>query len=162
MTYSDKNKPPSKVALLYFSQRILSMQLYRLAALLLDDAVTVGVEEVFKLGDLAAELCTLVGVGDEHAVGGHLDDLGGGLDVGASENGVLRAGEGLMLHELEASAVVDKGVASDACLLVVGLRETAVDDHETTAGLDGILAGSGMNRHVAVDDVTRGGLTIDY
>lgn len=92
-----------------------------LAALLLDDAVTVGVEKVFQLGDLAAQLFALVGVGDKHAVGGHLDDLGGALDVGAAEYGVLGRGERLMLHELEASAVVDEGVACDARLLVVCL-----------------------------------------
>ena len=49
----------------------------KLTALLLEDAVTVGVEKVLQVGDLGAEFLTLVGVGDEHTVGGHLDDLGG-------------------------------------------------------------------------------------
>ena len=83
--------------------------------------MAVGVEEVFELGNLGAEGGSHVGVGDEHAVGGHLDDLEGGLDVGAGEDGVLGAGEGLVLDELEASAVVDEGVACYAGLGVVGL-----------------------------------------
>ena len=55
-----------------------------LTALLFEDAVTVGVEEVLEVGDLGTEFLALVGVGDEHAVGGHLYDLGGRLDAGLS------------------------------------------------------------------------------
>ena len=60
--------------------KLTTLQPYRRvcsAALLLEDAVTVGVEEVLKVGDLGAEFLALVGVGDEHTVGGHLNDLGG-------------------------------------------------------------------------------------
>ena len=60
-----------------------------LAALLFEDAVAVGVEEFLEVGDLGAELLTLVGVGHTHAMGGHLYDLGGGLDVGFTDDGIV-------------------------------------------------------------------------
>ena len=91
------------------------------AALLLEDAVAVGVKEILEVGDLGTEFLALVGVGDEHAVGGHLNDLGGRLDVGLTDDGVAGRGEGLVLYELEAAGVVDEGVAGDARLVVVGL-----------------------------------------
>ena len=65
--------------------------------------MTVGVEEVLKVGDLGAEFLTLVGIGDKHTVGGHLDDLGGRLDVGLTDDGVAGGGEWLVLYELEAT-----------------------------------------------------------
>ena len=45
-----------------------------------------------------------------------------------------------MLYELEAAGVIDEGVAGDARLVVIGLGETTVDDHQPTTGLDGVLA----------------------
>ena len=65
--------------------------------------MTVGVEEVLEVGDLGTEFLALVGVGDEHAVGGHLDDLGGRLDVGFTDDGVAGGGERLVLYKLEAA-----------------------------------------------------------
>ena len=102
--------------------------------------MSVGVEEVFEFGYLGAQLSPLVGVGHEHAVGRHFDNLHGGLDVGASQDGILGAGKGLVLHELEASAVIDERIAGNARLGVVGLGEAAVDDHEAASRLDGVLA----------------------
>ena len=61
----------------------------QLVAFFLDDAVSVGVEEFLEVGDLGAELLALVGIGDAHAAGGHLYDLGGGLDVGLADDGVV-------------------------------------------------------------------------
>ncbi len=136
--------------------KLTTLQPYRRvcsAALLLEDAVTVGVEEVLKVGDLGAEFLALVGIGDEHAVGGHLDDLGGRLDIGLTDDGVAGGSERLVLYELETAGVVDEGVAGDAGLVVVGFRETAVDDHQPSACLDGVLALGGVDGHVAVDDV---------
>ena len=91
------------------------------AALLLDDAVTVGVEEVLEVGDLGTEFLALVGIGDEHAVGRHLNDLSGRFDVGLTDDGVAGRGERLVLYELEAAGVVDESVAGNARLVVVGL-----------------------------------------
>ena len=65
--------------------------------------MTVGVEEVLEVGDLGTEFLALVGVGNEHAVGGHLYDLGGRFDVGLTDDGVAGRSERLVLYELEAA-----------------------------------------------------------
>ena len=52
--------------------------------------------------------------------------------------------------------MIDERVAGNARLLVVGLGETAVDDHQLAVGLYRVLAASGMHGHVAVDDVAVG------
>ena len=92
-----------------------------LRSFLLDDAVAVGIEEFLQVGNLLFEQCAFVCVGDEHASVGHFDDLCGALDVGASLDGIGGAAEGLVLYELESSAVIDQRVACNACLFVVGL-----------------------------------------
>ena len=123
------------------------------ATFFLEDAVTVSVEELLEVGDLRAEFLTLVGVGNEHAVRGHLNNLGGRFDIGLTDDGITGRGEWLMLNELETAGVVDKGVACDTGLAVVGFREAAVDDHQASAGLDGVFTLGSMNGHVTVDDM---------
>ena len=54
--------------------------------------------------------------------------------------------------------MINKSVAGNTRLLVIGLGETTINHHEFAARLDGILAATGMNGNVAVDDVT--GLTL--
>ena len=49
--------------------------------------------------------------------------------------------------------MINKSVAGNARLVVIGLREAAIDNHKLAARLDGILATTGMNGNVAVDDV---------
>ena len=39
------------------------------AAFLLDDAMAIGVEQIFEIADLGAQLGALVGVGHQHTVG---------------------------------------------------------------------------------------------
>ena len=58
-----------------------------------------------------------------------------------------------MLNQLEATRVIDQGVASDTCFVVIGLAEAAIDHHEFATSLDGILATTSMNGHVTIDDV---------
>ena len=120
---------------------------------LLDDAVAVGVEQAAQFFYLFLNLAALVGVAHANASAHHLHDLLAALDVSAAGYGLCGAGERLVLDEFEAAAVIDEGVACDARRVVVGLRETSVDDHQHAVGLDGVLALAGMNRHVAVDDV---------
>ena len=115
--------------------------------------MAVGVEQLAEFFYLLLQLTAFVGVADTNAAAHHLYDLRTAFDVGAVGNGFLRAGEWLVLYELEPAAVIDEGIAGDACRVVIGLRETAVDDHQHTVGFDGVLTLSGMNRHVAVDDV---------
>lgn len=116
-------------------------------------AVAIGIEEVLEVVDLAAQVTAFVSVGYQHAVVGHLYNLTGGLDVGASADGIVHIQEGLVLYQFKATAVVDQCVASDARGLVVGLREATIDDHQSAIGLDGILTLGSMNRHMAIDDV---------
>ena len=58
-----------------------------------------------------------------------------------------------MLHEFESTTVIDERVAGDACLGMIGFGKTAVNDHELSARLDGILALRGMDGYVTVDDM---------
>eukprot|EP00760_Papus_ankaliazontas_P029576 PhM_4_TR429/c0_g1_i1/m.71371 len=50
---------------------------------------------------------------------------------------------------------MDEGVARDACLALVGLREAAVDDHEAAVSLHRDFALLHFNGRVAVDDAPR-------
>ena len=68
---------------------------------LLDDAVAVGIEELLQVVYLSADVGTLVGVGDTHAVGRHLHDLCGAQDVGSAKDGIAGRGERLMLHQFK-------------------------------------------------------------
>lgn len=58
-----------------------------------------------------------------------------------------------MLHKLEATAVVDKGVAGNARLAVVGFAEPTVNDHQFSVGLYWVFAVLCVYGHVAVYDV---------
>ena len=116
--------------------------------------MSVGIEQLLEVGNLSIEFLAFIGVGHQHTVGGHLHDLCGRLDVGASQDGIFRAGEWLVLYQLEATAVVDQRVAGNASLLVVSLRETAVDDHQLAVGLDRVLTTTHLDGHVTVDDMT--------
>ena len=49
--------------------------------------------------------------------------------------------------------MINQGIAGNARLVVVGLGETAVDDHQLTICLDRILALQGAHWHVTIDDV---------
>ena len=86
-------------------------------------------------------------------MGGHLNDLCCGLDVGTSQDSILGACEGLVLHELEATAMINKSVTGNAGLLVIGLCKTTVDDHQLTSRLDRILAGTDLHGHMTVDNM---------
>ena len=108
---------------------------------------------MLEVVDLAAQVTALVSVGYQHAVVGHLHNLTGGLDVGASADGIVHIQERFVLHQFKATAVVDQCVAGNTCGLVVGLREATIDDHQSAFSLDGILTLGSMNRHVAIDDV---------
>ena len=72
----------------------------------LDDAVTIGVEQLPQVFNLRAKFNTLVGISHQHAVGRHFHNLGGRLDVGTQVDGIASTSEGLVLYELEPSAVV--------------------------------------------------------
>ena len=80
----------------------------------------IGIEKFLQIVYLAADVSTLVGVGDAHAVGGHLHNLGGAQDICSAEDGVSGRGERLMLHQFKTTAVIHQGVTGNAGLLVIG------------------------------------------
>lgn len=127
-----------------------------LAFLLRYEAVAVGIEEFLQGINLHFQFLALVGVGHAQPVLVHFHNLRRALDVRSLVDGVLGRGERLVLYQLEAPRVVDQRVARNARLLVVGLRESAVDHHQFSIGLDGILAAHHMHGDVAVDDVAVG------
>ena len=128
---------------------------------LLDVSVAIGVQQALKLLDLLAKLMAYVGVGNTHTVGRHLDNLRCRLDVAALLDSVQGRRERLVLHQYKSTAVIDKGVAGNTSLLMVCLRETAVDNHKLAVGLNWILAVAYMYRHMAVDDVAIGACNLE-
>ena len=103
-------------------------------------AMAVGIQQFLQVDDLRLQFVAAVGVGHEHPVGRHFHYLRGALDVGSAFYGVGRAGERLVLHELEAAAVVYERISGNSRFVVVGLAESAVDYHQLAAGLDWVLA----------------------
>lgn len=83
--------------------------------------MSVGEQEFFQVLYLSSEFYSFVGVGDEHSVRAHFNDLQSALDVGSFLDGFAGGGEGLVLHELESPAVVNERVSCDSCFFVVGL-----------------------------------------
>ena len=58
-----------------------------------------------------------------------------------------------MLHELEATRMVDQGITGNACLRVVGLGEASVNDKQFAVRFDRILTLDGAYGDMPVDDV---------
>lgn len=50
--------------------------------------------------------------------------------------------------------MIDERVARNAGLLVVGLRESAVDNHQFSVRLNRVLAIAYVYRHMSVDDMS--------
>ena len=88
---------------------------------LLDEPVTVSVEQFLKVSNLLAQFVSSVGVGHKHAMVGHFNDLCCALDVGSSENGVSSASERFVLHKFEAATMINERVTSDSSFFMVGL-----------------------------------------
>ena len=55
-------------------------------------------EQLLQVVDLFTQSFTCVGIGNQHAVGRHLDNLGSGLDVCPTKYGVLFRSKRLMLY----------------------------------------------------------------
>lgn len=138
-----------------YSSIYLFSQYFLPLGVLLDDAVTICIEQLAEFLNLFLQLAAHVGVAHSDSSAHHFHDLCTALDVCSVGNSFLRAGKRFVLDELETPAVINKSVASDACSVVVGFCKSTIDDHQHTVCLDGILALAGMNRNVAVNDVAR-------
>ena len=74
-----------------------------LLTFLFDEAVTVGVEQFTQVGYLFFQFRTDIRVCHEHALGSHLNDLRGTLDIDSAFHRVFLACKRLMLYKLEAA-----------------------------------------------------------
>ena len=61
-----------------------------------------------------------------------------------------------MLNELETTGVIDQGITGDTGLVVIGFRETTIDDHQLAICLDRVLTLGRSHRYVTIDDMTVG------
>ena len=125
------------------------------AAGLLDPAQLIGPDQLFEVVDLLPQDLALVRLLHEDAVVLRLEDVLLREDVQILVHSLFGALEGLVGAQGHGAAGIDQRVARDAGLFVVGAAETAVDDHEASAALDGALAVFLLHRHMAVDDMAR-------
>lgn len=119
----------------------------------LEGTLTVSMEKSAEVFDASLYLVAAISLRDEDAVVGAGDDLLKGDNIGPSHDGIGSGGEGLVLDEVEALAVVDEGVAGDARGAMIGMSESAINDEETPVCLDGVLALSSTHGDVAIDNV---------
>ena len=103
--------------------------------------------------DLLLQVHSLVCILDHLAMGVQLHDDGGGADVLAFLDGLVGRQEWFVLHELEATRMVDQGITGNACLRVVGLGEASVNDKQFAVRFDRILTLDGAYGDMPVDDV---------
>ena len=92
-----------------------------LSFLFLDESVAIGVEEFLEVLNLLLQLIALVGVGNKHPAVRHFHDLDGALDVRTPLDGIGGTGKWFVLHQFKSPAMVNKGVAGNTRLLVIGL-----------------------------------------
>ena len=83
------------------------------------EAMSIGIQQFFQIGNLLAQLPAYVGICHEHASVRHFHNLCGALDVGASQDGILCTGEGFVLYQLESAGVINQGVSGNTRLVVV-------------------------------------------
>ena len=114
--------------------------------------MTIGDKELAEIINLELEFAAAVGVANEHTMELEVLELDAAVDVAPLFDGLLLTFECLMLNELEAMTIIDESVASDACSLVIGLGETAIDDEPLAACTEWALALSGPDRDVPIDD----------
>ena len=116
--------------------------------------MAVGIDQLAEIGYACLYLSAEVGISHTQTVTGHFNKLYAGMCVRSVLYGILAAGERLVLDELEATAVIHQRIASYASGGMVVLRETAVDYHQSSIGLDGTFALGNVYGYVSVDDVS--------
>ena len=87
---------------------------------LLDVAVTEGIEQLFQVGYLAAYLVSFVGVGHAQASLVEFHNLYSADNVCSTEHSIFGTCERLVLHQLEATAMLDQSIAGNTGFLMVG------------------------------------------
>ena len=102
--------------------------------------------------NLLEQLFSFVRIFDADAMVGEILQECAAVDIRTGEYRLFAALERLMLHKLDAVAVVDECIAGDACFLLVGLAEPAVYDEPFAVGTDRCLAFDRPDGHMTVDD----------
>ena len=77
------------------------------ALALIDKTMTISEKQFLQVIHLPSQFLSFIGVGHKHSMRRHLHNLRGRLNVCATQDGILCACERLVLHQLEATTVVD-------------------------------------------------------
>lgn len=104
---------------------------------LLDSTVSICIEQLAQILDLAADLGAGIGVAHHAAAVGLVKAVGLAFDVHVARECLGNGGKGLVRLEAASSRARDKRVAGDARLGMVSAAESAIDDQQLALGADG-------------------------
>ena len=107
---------------------------------------------------LLLEFFSAVGISHADSVATEVLEQGAVVDVAAGEDSLFAALKRLMLNELDAMAIVDKRVARNARLLLIGFAEAAVYHKPLALRADRRFALDGAHGDMPVDDTPRLGV----
>ena len=107
-----------------------------LKSTLFDDAVAIGKEELFEVFHLLLELLANVGVPDQHAMSGEVEQLYLRMDIYTACHRFAQVVEVFMLNELHTMTIVDERVSCNAGLDLIRLGEAAVYHESESIGAD--------------------------
>lgn len=120
---------------------------------LLDSTVSICIEQLAQVLDLAADLGASIGVAHHAATVRLVKTVGLAFDVHVARECLGNRRKGPVRLEAAAARARDERIAGDARLGMVSAAEAAIDDQQLALGADGLLALGGFNGRVAVDDV---------
>lgn len=66
----------------------------------MNEPLTIGEEKTAEVVNAGGDFAALVSISHHDSLGAHLHQMAGGTDVGPFTNGILGAGEGLVLNQL--------------------------------------------------------------
>ena len=121
---------------------------------LLDSTVSICIEQLAQVLDLAADLGTGIGVAHHAATVGLVKAVGLAFDIDVAGECLGNRRKGPVRLEAAAARAREERIAGDTRLGRVSAAEAAIDDQQLALGADGLLALGGFNGRVAVDDVT--------
>ena len=113
---------------------------------------------MLQVGYLLLQFFSAVGVAHADTVAAEVLEQGAVVDVAAGEDSLLAALKRLVFYELDAMAVVDKRVARNARLLLIGLAEAAVYHEALALRADRRLPLDSTHGNMPVDDTPRLGV----
>ncbi len=112
---------------------------------LLDSTVSICIEQLAQVLDLAANLGASIGVAHHATTVGLVKAVGLAFDVDVARERLGNGRKCLVRLEAASARARDERIAGDTCLGMVGATETAIDDQQLAVGADGLLALGGLN-----------------